>query len=350
MMIGWQLLPAALFIKLFGFSFTAARMSVLLVALTTAFLVQRTFVRAGVGEWNATLATLTFVLSPLFLPLSVCFMTDVPGTFAIVVCLYGCLRALQASTTGASAAWISFAALANAVGGTARQIAWLGVLVMVPCTVWLLRRQRRVVIAGTISVVTGIAIVAGSLQWFSQQPHINPEPSIFHSFSPALRLLFDQFRRLSLGVSFLVLPVSLAFILALRQSGRRAIAIAVVLLLACVGKGVQLYFFHALTPWSTPPFFTTGGNVISAAGIWESAPAFGERPEWLSPHGGIVMTAFALAALISAVSVIGFGNLKQYRDRRLEVSFVAKPARRLATIPVGLSVPADAKGYEHRTL
>ncbi len=132
MMIGWQLLPAALFIKLFGFSFTAARMSVLLVALTTAFLVQRTFVRAGVGEWNATLATLTFVLSPLFLPLSVCFMTDVPGTFAIVVCLYGCLRALQASTTGASAAWISFAALANAVGGTARQIAWLGVLVMVP--------------------------------------------------------------------------------------------------------------------------------------------------------------------------------------------------------------------------
>ena len=247
-------------------------------------------------------------------------MTDVPGTFAIVVCLYGCLRALQASTTGASAAWISFAALANAVGGTARQISWLGVLVMVaPCTLWLLRRQRRVVIAGTIAVVAGIAIVAGSLQWFSLQPHINREPSIFHSFSPALRLLFDQFRRLTLGVSFLVLPVSFAFILALRQSGRRAIAIAVVLLLACVGKGVQLYFFHALTPWSTPPFFASGGNVISAAGIWESAPAFGERPEWLSPHGGIVMTAFALVALISAVSVICFGNLKQHCDRRLEV-------------------------------
>ena len=126
-MIGWQLLLAAVLIKLFGFSFTIARMSILLVAAATAFLTQRTFVRAGIGEWNATLATLTFVLSPLFLPLSVCFMTDVPGIFAIVVCLYGCLRALQASTTAASVAWIIFASLTNAVGGTARQVAWLGV-------------------------------------------------------------------------------------------------------------------------------------------------------------------------------------------------------------------------------
>ena len=43
-MIGWQLYPAALFLKLFGFSFTAARLFTFLVAVLTTFLMQRIFV------------------------------------------------------------------------------------------------------------------------------------------------------------------------------------------------------------------------------------------------------------------------------------------------------------------
>ena len=62
-MIGFQLLPAALFIKLFGFSFTIVRLTVLLAAMATAFLFQRSMVRAGINEWNATAGTLTLVLS-----------------------------------------------------------------------------------------------------------------------------------------------------------------------------------------------------------------------------------------------------------------------------------------------
>jgi len=54
-MIGWQLYPAAVFLKLFGFSFMAARMSTFLVAVLTTFLIQRTFVRAGINEQNATI-------------------------------------------------------------------------------------------------------------------------------------------------------------------------------------------------------------------------------------------------------------------------------------------------------
>jgi hypothetical protein len=69
-MLGWQLALGALFIKIFGFSFSATYASVLLVALATAFLLQRTFVLLGLRETNAAFATLTLVLSPLFLPLS----------------------------------------------------------------------------------------------------------------------------------------------------------------------------------------------------------------------------------------------------------------------------------------
>src|SRR5882757_1650453 len=93
-MLGWQLALGALFIKLFGSCFTATRASVLLVALATAFFLQRTFVRLGLRETNASFATLTLVLSPLFIPLSFSFMSDIPGLFAIVLTLYLCLRAI----------------------------------------------------------------------------------------------------------------------------------------------------------------------------------------------------------------------------------------------------------------
>lgn len=131
-MVGWQAYFGALLIKLFGFSFTAVRFSTVIEAMVTAFLLERIGVRAGLNAWNATLATLAFVLSPVFLPLAYTFMSDVPGVLAIVVCLFMCLRAVQAESERSAMAWICLAALLNAVGGTARQIAWLGVLVMVP--------------------------------------------------------------------------------------------------------------------------------------------------------------------------------------------------------------------------
>ena len=69
-MLGWQLYLGALFAKLFGPSFTSIRASTLLIALFTAFLKQRTLVRAGINSRNATIGTLTLVLSPLFASLA----------------------------------------------------------------------------------------------------------------------------------------------------------------------------------------------------------------------------------------------------------------------------------------
>lgn len=55
--LGWQLYLGAAFIKLFGFSFNVKRLSMLPVAMLTAFLSQRSMVRAGLSERNATLGT-----------------------------------------------------------------------------------------------------------------------------------------------------------------------------------------------------------------------------------------------------------------------------------------------------
>jgi len=84
-MLGWQLYVGALFIRLFGFSFTTVRFSTAVQAMATAFLLQRIGVRAGLRSWNAALVTLIFILSPLYFPYAFTFMSDVSGVLCILV-------------------------------------------------------------------------------------------------------------------------------------------------------------------------------------------------------------------------------------------------------------------------
>lgn len=240
-MLGWQLYFGALLIKLFGFSFTAVRFSTVIEAMAMAFLLERTCVRAGLNTWNATLATLTFVLSPLFFPLAFTFMTDVSGVLCVVLCLYMCLRAIEAKSERAAMVWISLAALANAVDGTARQNAWLAVLVMVPSTLWLLRRWRRVLVAGCISWVVAVGIVVAATRWFARQPYtvsVSPIPDTIDlkSLKILLRISLDSFGELML----LALPVLLMFTGVFRSWNRRMAKVFAAGLLCFVVPGAIL--------------------------------------------------------------------------------------------------------------
>jgi hypothetical protein len=217
--LGWQLFWGAGFVKLFGASYTSVRLSEIAVAMALAFVLQRTLVRCSISERNATLGTLAFVLSPLYLLLSTVYMTDIPGLFALVVCLYGCLRALQAGTDRATIDWLIFAALSNALLGTTRQIAWLGVLVMVPSTLWLLRDRRRVLLAGAVAVFAGVLVIAGVLHWFGQQPYAVPEH--IHLSRHALPNILREFTYIALDIPFLLLPISFVFLAAIRRCGVR---------------------------------------------------------------------------------------------------------------------------------
>jgi hypothetical protein len=221
-MLGWQLYVGALFVKLFGFSFTTIRFSTVIEAVTTAFLLQRTFVRAGLNSWNATLATLAFVFSSDYLPLAFTFLTDISGVLCIVACLYMCLRALDAESERSAMIWISLAALVNAVGGTGRQIVWLGVLVMVPSTLWLLRRRRHVLVAGSLSCLAGAVLVVAATQWFARQPYAITVSLIPGSLGvESVKDLLHQ-ARLSAGqLAQMSLPVLLMFAVSLRSWGRR---------------------------------------------------------------------------------------------------------------------------------
>jgi hypothetical protein len=231
-MLGWQLYIGAAFIKLFGFSFTAVRMSTLLVSLAIVILLHRIFVRTGVTERNATLTTLTLALTPLYLAISVTYMTDIFGLFAIVLCLYSCLRALQAATSRATLLWILFAVGSNAIFGTARQIAWLGILVMVPSTLWLLRGQRRVLISGSFATLAGAIFIFVCMQWLKHQPYSIPEQILPKTFPLAGTLW--TLSQLLLEVPLILLPIFGLFLLRIRKQGPRVILIVSALTLGYV--------------------------------------------------------------------------------------------------------------------
>jgi hypothetical protein len=228
-MLLWQLYLGAAFIKLFGFSFTIVRMSTLLVAVVLAFFLQRTLVRASISERNATIGTLALVLSPLYLMLSATFMSDIHGLFGIVLCLYGCLRALRAASTRAAVFWLCFAIATSGICGTSRQLAWLGVLVMVPSTLWLLRARRNVLLGGMAATLAGFLFILGCMLWLKHQPYILPE----HFLSSTTRggYLVHQFIHFFLDVPFLLLPIMVVFLPEIRKSRRLVIAVVVAMTL-----------------------------------------------------------------------------------------------------------------------
>jgi hypothetical protein len=175
-MLGAQIVWSAPFIKLLGYSFSAARVSTIVMAILTVWLTHATFWRAGLDRWHAVLGTLTVGLSPLFIAMSVTFMTDISGLFAIVAGLYCCLRALDSATARQIIFWLVLAVIAGLLGGTARQLPWLIALVMMPCAAWILRRYRGVVPAAIVLWAVSVAMIAACLWWFKHQPFSVPEP------------------------------------------------------------------------------------------------------------------------------------------------------------------------------
>jgi hypothetical protein len=304
-MLGWQLALGALFIKLFGFSFTAANASVLLVSMATAFLLQRTFVRLGLREVNAAFATLTLVLSPLFIPLSFSFMSDIPGLFAIVFCLYLCLRAIESPLPSQTTAWLIAAAVFSALLGTARQTGWLGTLVIVPSACFLLRRRRLpFIMLGAVWTLCAVFIF-GCLHWFSQQMYATVETSRLirvdqdHLFGAAQLAV-----RAPLEVAFFLAPILIAFVSPFVKQHKRLTYLAL--------AGVLVFCtYHLIRPDSywlgflLAPASSGGGNYVTEHGILE-LPEIGIRPVVLHPAVRVVITiicyfsAFAFCVLLVA--------------------------------------------------
>jgi hypothetical protein len=302
-MLGWQLVLGAFFIKLFGFSFTIARFSILLIALITTFLLQRVFVRLGLREANATFATLTIVLSPLFIPLSFSFMSDIPGLFAIVLSLYLCLRAIEDPQASRATGWLMGAAISSALLGTARQTGWLGCLVIVPSAFLIVRRRRISAPPLFAAWLLSLIFILASLHWFNHQMYATVETS--ENAGDDVVSIFAAATRVILETSFFLLPILIAFLPDLTRSRRRfLVSIAgVALFLAVLIFRPSSYTLGVLL---APPDVV--GDYVTSVGILD-LPAIGSRPVVLYP------AARALLSIVTCLSAAAF-FIALLRDRR----------------------------------
>ncbi len=304
-MLCWQLYLGAGLIKVFGFSFTTVRVSTMVVSVASAYLLQRILVRCGISERNAVIGTLALVLSPLYLLLSVTFMSDIHGLFGIIICLYACLRALQASNDRASLGWICFAVAADVAVGTSRQLTWLGVLVMIPSTLWLLRAHRRVLLAGSAATLAGFLAIGACLIWLKHQPYTTPGTYAV-SHVPWLDII-TIFVRFFLDFPFLLLPISGLFLLAIRKHRPRTIVAVCGLLgtftfLATYPSHLRGYFSSLLEP----TLRTLGADYVA---IYAAYGTVGQG----MPHVFLPLWIQGLLTIVSLGGVIG-----------LVLSFLAK--------------------------
>jgi Dolichyl-phosphate-mannose-protein mannosyltransferase len=310
-MLGWQVYLGALFIKLFGFSFTVVRFSVLVLSLLCAALMQRCFVRSGASEGTASIATLTLVLSPLFLPEEWIFMTDIPSLFVLVLCIYSCLRVVQTASDKAALGWLIFAGLSNLVGGTVRQVAWLGVFVIVPSTAWLMRRRRHMLPVGAALWVISILGSALYLRWFYVQPYAVIDKVLY---TYHLNFIFNAVDATLLPLACL-LPVMCAFIVKSPIGNRRARNIA-----AITGAIVAaLLFWWAMTSphgyFRTAPF-GVDGNTVSIKGQGRGE-IIGNAPDVIPVVVQFLLVVAMFSALFSFFAcLIGARNTLLTADSR----------------------------------
>ena len=251
--LGWQILWGALWIKLLGFSFLTMRMSVIPLALACVYLFERILENFGIAPRDALLGALTLGVSPLFLPLAESFMTDVPGLLSVLICVWTCQRAVLAREDRHAMAWLIAAALTNAGLGTVRQIVWLGCLVMVPSTAWMLRRRRGVLVGAMIAWLISALAIFACLQWFAKQPYTVPEHVIDGSIRARnLVHLVAQIGKALLCQLLLLLPISVAWFTGLRKLSLRTRLIGLACLAAVCAALFRFWLRGDLWWWIAP--------------------------------------------------------------------------------------------------
>ncbi len=303
-MLGWQLYPAAWCMRALGSSFLVARATTIVAASLTTPSFHRCLARCGVRSWNACVATLVVVLSPLFLPLATTYMSDMFGLLPIVVCLYCCLRAVQADE-GRAIGWLVLAAISGVIGGTARQVSWLGLLVMVPSTAWLLRGQRRVWMTAATCWVLGCCAIAACMRWFHHQPYAVPETFAHARLTgQSAAMAVGNFARLGLETGMLLLPLLIPFLPVLVKTHRSLVIVVTVVCCVVPMALVAHRSVHHLGQFLVPTLLD-GGNFVAVEGMMTATPEHGLRPRLLVDPLRLLLTLIVVAASVAVVVTWG---------------------------------------------
>ncbi|HLI64654.1 MAG TPA: hypothetical protein VKV05_14765, partial [Terriglobales bacterium] len=304
-MLLWQTVTSGLLMRIFGFSYLVVRLNTAVHGLVAVVLLQRCCVRSGLSEKLATFVTLVFALCPVFLGCAVMGMTDVVGLLALITCYYGCLRAVQASTDRASALWLCFAVVSDLVLSTTRQLDFIGVVVLVPCTLYILRRKRSLVLFGAGLLVLSAIFIALVLHWFNRQPYI-PSQSILpeHFSRQMLPRAFFVVAYAILDSGILIFPACLLLLPAWKKVNARTLTyVAGIFLLFTIAHLIYYrnpeHEVRLLAPFFLITFYDQAvENTFNSMIL----PPKGTPPVGLSLGAKILLTSLSLVAATSFLS------------------------------------------------
>ena len=259
------------------------------------------------------------MLSPLVIPLSSSFMTEVPSLFFLLAVVYCGLRAVDDPGPARSWRWLGAAAVLGYLGGTIRQPIWGLPLLMFPAIAYLRRDSRKVVLASAGTWLALSAAAFATFLWFQAQPY---------TLDPTLRLeaknLTEHFFRalaiVVLSVYLYVLPASLGLAQATAVIWRRKWLLIVAPLIF-----IGLHFSHLdRAPWM--------GNLITHWGVLDATTdIIGDKPRLFSIETERLLAIVTFAGFaLSAALLIGrlwsrrwknFGNGPAFRMTALALPF-----------------------------
>ena len=245
-------------------------------------------------------------------------MTDVPGMFIIFVCMFMCQEAVKSASDRAALMWLASATVFNVAAGTARQIAWLGALVMVPSTFWLLRKRRGAKETGVVLWGLSFVAVLIFLDRFNSQPYSVPEHIIWGRITwGTFPHLAAQLIKMVLCLLLIILPMTVAWLPSARkltQNGWLRIG-------GVLGVFVAFEFFAKamgrMDTWLMPWLMYLLPEQSSLRPGMFGTPL--EMPLWIR---------FAISLFVVAAAVIA---VEQVLERRRSV----KPPKRSAVCGVG---------------
>ena len=293
-MLGAQAWFAALAIRAVGFSFTIVRLTTAVFAAGCAFLLFKLGRATGLNSAFACFGTLAVVISPLVVPLSASYMTDVPSLFFLLACFYCGARALETAKTRDCILWLSAAAASGVLGGTVRQVIWGAPLSVIPVVAWLRRDDRRIAAGGGVLFAASAATVAVCLRWLWRQPLFEWDPSP-QSLREVLSIFSESVRFLVLMRTglLLVLPVTALYFFGWGRVQRWRIVIPGLLMVVVVWAIEQVTFHGRGFPY---------GNLVTRFGVLnEGTEAIGLKPVLLSRG---LLAALSLVTLAAATACL----------------------------------------------
>jgi hypothetical protein len=303
-----QVIWGALFVKMFGYTFEALRISTLVLSAATILVVRATLERMGVERNMRIFASAALLFHPIFLWSSCTYMTEVPFVFLSAVAMY--------FFVGQQTAAGCVAALASCF------VRQTGVLNFLPPLIIAIhrRRWRDAAIAFVSLAVVGVIAIAQP-RWLSGSPaEFAVHYRVWHEESFQLPEILEQgyhwfvFNAQNAGLFF-------APLLFVRWTRRQWIAIAAVAIVLLARVQSLIALGHPM-PYSSNPWCCDifGGNILTNFGLGPQSMA-GTFP-FTMPMGLRLLLTY-LSVLLGAFAIVALWKVRNMPALLVLVSTIA---------------------------